>query len=280
MTIRETVLSFADTAVSKRAQLLRNPIGFLLLAMMAGAYVGMGILLIFSVGQGVDPAFRPIVMGGSFGIALILVVFAGSELFTGHSMYMIHGLLVKRTTVRDLILCWGGSWAGNLVGATGLSLIFVYGGGGIILAGETPTLLHSVAIKKMTGSGLSLFLKGVLCNWLVCLALWSAARTKNDMAKVTIIWFCLYAFIAAGFEHSVANMTVFAVALLSEHPDLITLGGAAHNLFFVSAGNAVSGALIMGGGYWLAAGKPVSDDNCADTVSPPSLKEHPQKWKT
>ena len=267
MTIRETVLSFADTAVLKRGHLGRNPIGFLLLAMMAGAYVGLGILLIFSVGQGVDPAFRPVVMGGSFGIALILVVFAGSELFTGHSMYMTHGLLAKRTTLKDLLLCWAGSWTGNLVGAIALGLLFVYGGGGIILAGEGPALLHAVAIKKMTGSGLSLFLKGILCNWLVCLALWSAARTKNDMAKIAIIWFCLYAFIAAGFEHSVANMTIFAVALLSEHPNLITLGGAAHNLLFVSSGNAVSGALIMGVGYWVAAGKPVAGDGRTDTTS-------------
>ncbi len=76
------------------------------------------------------------------------------------------------------------------------------------------------------------------------------------MAKIALIWFCLYAFIAAGFEHSVANMTVFSVALLSEHPESISMAGALHNLAYVSAGNAVAGAGIMGIGYWIAAGRP------------------------
>ena len=84
------------------------------------------------------------------------------------------------------------------------------------------------------------------------------------MAKIAIIWFCLFAFIATGYEHSVANMTIFAVALLSEHPDLITVGGALRNLMFVSSGNAVSGVFLMGVGYWLAAGKPVSEKPCGN----------------
>jgi len=227
------------------------------LAMMAGAYVGLGILLIFSVGQGVDPSIRPIVMGASFGIALILVVFAGSELFTGHTMYMVHGLLVRRTSLRDLAGCWMMSWSGNLFGATFLALLFVHGGGGLVLGAEGKLLIHVVAEKKIHSDALALFLNGILCNWLVCLALWSASRTQNDMAKLSVIWFCLYAFIAAGFEHSVANMTVFVVALFSEHPDKISLAGALRNLMLVSAGNAVAGAGVMGLGYWIAAGRPL-----------------------
>lgn len=256
MTYAETVAGFAQAAAAKRAHLKSDPLGFLILALMAGAYVGLGILLIFSVGQGVDPDIRPIVMGASFGLALILVVFAGSELFTGHTMYMTHGLLTGRTSFGDLVKCWSASWGGNLIGAFILSVLFVYGGGGAVLGGEGKLLIHAVAEKKMHGTPLALFFNGILCNWLVCLAIWTAARTTNEMAKIAIIWFCLYAFIAAGFEHSVANMTVFSVALLSEHPASITLAEAGRNLFFVSAGNAVAGVVIMGFGYWLAAGRP------------------------
>ena len=255
MTFQASVTNFAETAVTKRDHVLQDPLSFFILAMMAGAYVGLGILLIFSVGQGVDPSVRPVVMGASFGIAMILVIFAGSELYTGHTMYMTMGWLTGRTTLRDLLRCWLTSWGGNLIGATFLASLFVYGGGGIVLGGED-SLLQKVAAKKMNADGLSLVLNGVLCNWLVCLAIWTSSRVQNEMARIAILWFCLYAFIAAGFEHSVANMTVFSVALLAEHADAVSVTGALRNLAFVSLGNAISGAGIMGCGYWIAAGRP------------------------
>ena len=255
MTFQASVNNFAETAATKRNHLKKDPLSFFVLAMMAGAYVGLGILLIFSVGQGVDVSIRPVVMGASFGIAMILVIFAGSELYTGHTMYMTMGWLTRRTGLSDLLGCWLTSWAGNLIGAAFLATIFVYGGGGIILGGQD-SLLQYVAAKKMNADGMSLVLNGILCNWLVCLAIWTSSRVKNEMARIAILWFCLYAFIAAGFEHSVAKMTVFSVALLAEHSDVVSVAGALRNLAFVSLGNAISGAGIMGCGYWIAAGRP------------------------
>ncbi|WP_425082637.1 formate/nitrite transporter family protein [Ruegeria arenilitoris] len=256
MTYADTVIGFAELAQEKGVNLRADPIAFLILALKAGAFVGAGILLIFSVGQGADPSIRPIVMGASFGIALTLVVFAGAELFTGHTMYMTHGLLAKSTAWWDVLRCWLVSWAGNLIGAILLALLFVAGGGGLILGAGEEALLYKVAIKKMHGTELELFAKAILCNWLVCLALWCSARAKDDVTKCIVIFWCLYAFIAAGFEHSVANMTVFSLALISDHPDSITLAGAAHNLTYVTLGNAFAGAGIMGYGYWRAASKP------------------------
>lgn len=256
MTYADTVMGFAALAQKKSASLRADPIAFLILALKAGAFVGAGILLIFSVGQGVDASIRPIVMGASFGIALTLVVFAGAELFTGYTMYMTHGLLMKSSGLSDLLRCWLATWAGNLTGAVLLVLLFLAGGGGLILGAGEDALLYKVAAKKMQGSGLELFSKAVLCNWLVCLALWCSARAKDDMSKCIIIFWCLYAFIAAGFEHSIANMTVFSLALFSEHPASISFSGAAHNLTFVTLGNAFAGAGIMGYGYWRAASKP------------------------
>lgn len=256
MTYAETVLGFAQVAQNKSASLRSDPLAFLILALKAGAFVGTGILLIFSVGQGVEGAIRPIVMGASFGIALTLVVFAGAELFTGHTMYMTHGLLTGQSNLCDLLRCWAASWAGNLIGALLLALLFVAGGGGLILGAGEDALLYKVAAKKMHGTGLQLFARAVLCNWLVCLALWCSARARDDVTKCIVIFWCLYAFIAAGFEHSVANMTMFSVALLSDHPDTVSLAGAAHNLVFVTLGNAFAGAGIMGYGYWRAASKP------------------------
>lgn len=228
--------------------------------MMAGVYVGMGILLIFSVGQTADPSSRGLVMGVSFGIALTLVVFAGAELFTGHTMYMTIGRLTGRIRSLDMFRAWGMTWGGNLAGSALLGALFVAGGGGVVLQDGGQDLIHAVATKKMSAPGTELFVRGMLCNWLVCLAIWGAARTTNDTAKCIIIFWCLFAFIAAGFEHSIANMTVFAVALLSEHPETVSLAGAARNLAWVTLGNTFSGAVFMGLGYWVAAGRPIAKE--------------------
>ena len=255
MTVNDTLDHFGASAASKAANLRENPLAFMVSALMAGAYVGIGILLILSVGQGLDPSVRPLVMGASFGIALTLVIFAGSELFTGHAMYMTIGLLKGRTNWADLAGTWSATWTGNLLGALGLAIIFVTGGGGHVLKPGADLLYH-IAEHKIHSTPLELIARGMLCNWLVCLSIWTSARTKSDAAKCILIFWCLFAFIASGYEHSVANMTVFAVSLLSDHPDTISLAGAAHNLFWVTIGNSLSGALFMGGAYWLAAGRP------------------------
>ena len=256
MKISETVKLFSDLSKAKANFLNNDPIGFGVSAMMAGAYVGMGIILIFSVGQTADPSVRALLMGTSFGIALTLVVFAGSDLFTGHAMYATLGRLTGTSTRADVLRTWTATWIGNLIGSAGLAALFVIGGGGVVLQTGGQDLIHSVAAKKMSGTAAELLARGILCNWLVCLALWAGARTKNDTAKCIIIFWCLFAFIAAGFEHSVANMTVFSIALFSEHPSNVTLAGAAHNLLWVTIGNAIAGAFIMGVGYWSVAGRP------------------------
>lgn len=260
MTLAETVLGFAALARTKSESLQTNCFGFLIAAMMAGAYVGIGILLIFSVGQTVDPSVRTLVMGASFGIALTLVVFAGSELFTGHAMYMTLGVLTGATSLRDLARSWAATWSGNLVGCVLLATLFILGGGGHILK-EGADLLHVIAAKKMSSSAIELIARAMLCNWLVCLAIWTSARTESDAAKCILIFWCLFAFIASGFEHSVANMTIFSVALLSDHPDSVTYAGAAWNLLWVTIGNVLSGVGIMGVGYWLVSGRPRANQN-------------------
>jgi nitrite transporter len=248
----DTLDHFATVAGKKAAMIRSHPLAFLVSAMMAGAYVGLGIILIFSVGATLDPAWRRLVMGASFGIALTLVVFAGSELFTGHTMSMTIGRLRRRISTSDLAASWTLSWLGNLLGAVLLALIFVAGGGGALLTDGAP-LLHKMAAAKMSAPAGELFARAVLCNWLVCLALWMAARTTSDTAKLGIIFWCLFAFIASGYEHSVANMTLFSIALLGDHPGTVNIAGMAHNLLWVTLGNALAGSVFMAAGYWYAS---------------------------
>lgn len=245
----ETVDQMAATAAAKTAFLKRTPGGFLLSSMMAGAFVGLGIILIFSVGSDVDPAYRALVMGCSFGVALTLVIFAGSDLFTGHTMFMTHGVLRGRITLSDLVSAWTMSWVGNLVGCAVLALVFVWGGGGGMLHSKSMFVM-TAASAKMNAPILSLVARATLCNWLVCLAIWMSARTTNDAAKCILIFWCLFGFIGSGYEHSVANMTLLLIALLVDHPDTITWSGLVYNLLWVTVGNIIAGAGIMGLGYW------------------------------
>jgi len=250
---QDTIDQFADLAARKVKAIGDNPLGFFIASMMAGAYIGLGIIAIFSIGQGLDPALRSLGMGLTFAIALTLVVFAGAELFTGHTMIMAFGLVKGRVSAGGLASSWIMTWLGNLLGAIVLATIFWLGGGGAILK-QGADLIYTVADAKMHAAPLALVAKGILCNWLVCLALWMSARTSNDAAKCIIIFWCLFAFIASGFEHSVANMTVFAIALLGNHPDTVTIGGAFYNLLWVSIGNITAGAIFVGFGYALSSG--------------------------
>lgn len=248
----ETVDQFAGTAAAKAAYLRRSPGGFFISSMLAGAYVGLGIILIFSIGSNLDPGVRPLAMGASFAVALTLVIFAGSDLFTGHTMFMTIGLLQRQIAPRDLAASWATTWVGNLAGCFVLGALFVAGGGGVVLSSQSH-LMVNVAAAKMHGSALELLARGILCNWLVCLAIWTSQRMTNDTAKCLAIFWCLFAFVGSGFEHSIANMTIFAIALFAPHPDTVTWAGMGWNLLWVSLGNIVSGAGFVGLAYWAAS---------------------------
>jgi nitrite transporter NirC len=248
----KTLDNFAQVAADKAAVSREQPFAFLVSSMMAGAYVGIGIILIFTLGQQIEPALRSLVMGACFGIALTLVVFAGSDLFTGHTMFMTIGVVRGSVDSASLARTWVFSWIGNLVGSALLALIFWLGGGGQILK-EGADLVFTASAAKMSAPAPALVARGALCNWLVCLALWTSARASSDAAKCILIWWCLFAFIAAGFEHSIANMTLFALALLGNHPPGVSLAGAFYNLLLVTIGNIIGGAGFVAMGYLAAS---------------------------
>jgi nitrite transporter NirC len=244
----KTLDHFAGVASEKAAFSRETPVSFLISSMMAGAYVGIGIILIFTLGQQIEPALRSLVMGACFGIALTLVVFAGSDLFTGHTMFMTIGVARGSAGPSALVRTWALSWIGNLVGSALLAFIFWLGGGGQILK-DGADLIFAASAAKMNAPALALVARGALCNWLVCLALWTSARATSDAAKCILIWWCLFAFIAAGFEHSIANMTIFSLALLGNHPPSVGLWGAFYNLLWVTIGNIIGGAGFVALGY-------------------------------
>lgn len=249
----EEINKVSASAVIKSKLLKKSKIKYLIAASLAGVYVGFGILLIFTIGGLLSAAQSPatkIIMGVSFGIALSLVIMAGSELFTGNNMIMTIGSLEKKVSWLDSINIWIYSFIGNFLGSILLAAIFVGAG---LAKGTTGAFILSVSQVKMAVPSMELFFRGILCNMLVCLAVWCAFKLKEETAKLIIIFWCLFAFITAGFEHSIANMTLLSVSLMIPHGAAISIGGLAHNLIWVTLGNFVGGAVFIGAAYWFIA---------------------------
>jgi nitrite transporter len=251
--VQETIEMVAAAADKKRQLLDGSLPRYLILSALAGAYVGLGIALIFAIGAPLAAANSPfvkLVMGASFGVALTLVIFAGSELFTGNAMIMTVGALSGRAGWLQLGSLWGWSYVGNLVGSLALAFLLAHSGA---LGGDPQRgFVETIATGKMSLSFEAAFVRGILANWLVCLAVWCSLRTTNDVAKLGLIFWCLFAFIGAGFEHSIANMTLLALALFQPHGEAISWAGYVGSLVPVTLGNVVGGAVFVGGLYWLS----------------------------
>ena len=264
----ETINKCAATAERVVKLDRENPFGYWVASMMAGAYVGLGIILIFTLGNLVDPALRPLVMGATFGIALTLVINAGAELYTGHTMFLTFGVKAGRISSASAMRSGLQSWGGNLLGSILVAWLFWQTGGGKLLP-DGASLVHSAALAKTQLPVVALIAKGMLCNWLVCLAIWMCQRVEGS-AKFIAIWWCLLAFIASGYEHSIANMTLFALSWFGAHSPDFTLSGIGYNLLWVTLGNTVSGVLFMGLGYWYAtpkAERPVAVSDATTTAN-------------
>jgi nitrite transporter NirC len=251
---QETIESLAQVAERKRKNLERSLGSHLVLSALAGMYVGVGVILVFSIGAPLAAAGSPatkLAMGASFGVALTLVIFAGAELFTGNNMIFSLGTLAGKTRLSALASNWAWTWIGNLAGSVLLALIVVKGG--TFDAPVFRDFVVSATATKMNLPWIQLFLRAILANWLVCLAIWQSTKTKSDAAKLGLIFWCLFAFIASGFEHSIANMTLLTMGLLLPHGPDVTIAGLARNLLATTLGNIVGGCLFVALPYWASS---------------------------
>jgi nitrite transporter len=258
---REEINKVTAAAENKIEYMQASPAGYLVLSALAGIYVGFGIVLIFAIGGPIHAdggPFLKLIMGASFGIALSLVIFAGSELFTGSNMILIIGKLQRKISTGLVLKSWFLCYLGNLLGSVLLAWLVIQGGS---LAESSQHLLLKVTSLKMNLGVWELFVRGILCNWLVCLAVWLAVKIKSETAKLIMIFWCLFAFISSGFEHCVANMTLLSMGLFLPHGADISLAGFAHNLTWVTLGNIVGGALFVGSAYWFASVEKVQEQS-------------------
>ncbi|MCP5086163.1 MAG: formate/nitrite transporter family protein [Rhodobacteraceae bacterium] len=210
----------------------------LVLAMLAGAFIGFGSASYTMVMTGLDPAFGPSRMLGGviFSLGLILVVVGGAELFTGNAL-MVMAAVDRKITLRQLLGNWTVVYAGNLIGAAGLAVAFGFSG---LLDGLMGATALKIAEAKVTLSPVEAFVRGALCNALVCLAVWLTFAARSAAGKILAIIWPVTGFVLLGLEHSVANMYFFpqAWAAGSSAP----VSAALANLFWVTLGNIFGGA--------------------------------------
>ncbi len=233
----------------------------LVLAVFAGAFIGMGGAFFGLVTSDASLPFAVArVLGGlCFCLGLQLVLCCGAELFTGNAL-MVCGLMSKKVSLAGMLANWGLVWAGNLAGAVLVALCLFMANLQGMNDGSAGAAFVTLAACKATLGWTTVLFKGVMCNVLVCLAVWIGFGAKSVADKVAGIVLPITAFVAMGFEHCVANMFFFSMGLLCKSAgfaagtaaDSLTAGGVASNLVFSTLGNLIGGVALVGLGYWFA----------------------------
>lgn len=249
----EDFSALAAKAKKKITLLENNPLGYFLSSALAGIYVGLSMILIFTIGGLLNGApYTKVVMGASFGISLSLVLLLGADLFTGNNFIMAGGLFSKTISFKSAVKLWVVCYIGNWIGSVFIATLFYLGD---FATGAVGEYIATSAASKMNHSFFVLFIRGVLCNILVCLAVWSDYRCKSESGKLIMIFWCLFAFITSGFEHSVANMTLFTIAMLAPFGEAVSMSAYLHNIMAVTLGNMVGGILFVALPYYIISRK-------------------------
>ncbi|MDD3643445.1 MAG: formate/nitrite transporter family protein [Candidatus Krumholzibacteria bacterium] len=220
----------------------------MLLGILAGAFIAFGAQLATRVmANVVDPGIGIFLGGAVFSVGLMLVVIAGAELFTGNNLIFM-SVLGGETKVSKMLVYWLYVWVANLLGSL-LLVWFMYQSG--LVSGVVAD--KAVAIAKMKASlpWEQIFFRGIMCNWLVCLAVWLALASHDIVGKIFGIFFPIMAFVTSGFEHSVANMYFIPIGM-ALNPEAVTMGGLVNNLVWATIGNIVGGAGFVAFIYYMS----------------------------
>lgn len=237
----------------------------IILGILAGSYIAFGAVLATVVGHDVAKyaglGIARLVSGAVFSLGLMLVVIAGAELFTGNNL-MLMSVLDRKSSLGKMFFKWGIVYIANFAGAVFLAYLFYHSG--LWKMGENMGV--GVNALKLANFRMSLtfteaLTRGILCNWLVCLAVWMALASRDVIGKIFACFFPIMAFVASGFEHCVANMYFIPMGLFLKTSGKITPEGLdltnltwanffTRNLIPVTIGNIIGGAIFVGLLYW------------------------------
>lgn len=235
---------YAAIAGAKARQPLRAQLA---LAVLAGMFVALAAFGAHMVASLLSPSGAAgIVAALLFPAGLAMILIAGGELFTGNCL-MVLGAGKKACTAGRMLRCWGIVYAGNAVGAAAIALLSVWAapGGGFVQAAI------SAAEAKAALSAGEAFLRGILCNILVCAAVWMSYSTDSSMGKIVCMYFPVVLFVLCGTEHCIANVYYFLAAVAGGGLRAYTVGGILlQNMLPVTLGNIVGGSVVFSGLVW------------------------------
>lgn len=238
---KDIITGLTNSANTKKNLLEDSLFKYLLASVVAGFFIGLGILIMTLSAGTFSSLPIPVVKfinGSVFSLALSFVVFAGGELFTGNVLVTSIGRLNKKIDTASLLKILIFSYLGNLLGSILISYLFKMTG----VSPEYNEALLKLATGKTSFDFLPLLFNGIMCNILVCLAVLICSRKISDSAKLILIFWCILAFVSLGFEHSIANMTCFALTKFL-NPEF-NLRLILKNLIPVTIGNIIGGLLV------------------------------------
>jgi len=239
----------------------RNAITLVVLGLLAGAFIAFGgvFMTVVLTGAGELPwGVARVLAGVVFSVGLILVIVGGAELVTGDAL-MVVAWASHRIRLAALMRAWSLVYLGNIVGAMATAVLVFLAGIHTFDDGSVAKTALSLASSKAALPTLPLFFRAILCNVLVCLAVWMSFGAQSTIDKVAVIVPPIAAFVAAGFEHSIANLYLLPYGLLikflaapelAEAYPLLTIGGAVHNIVVATVGNLFGGSFMVGAVYW------------------------------
>lgn len=270
----------AEQSGVKRAS--ADPLTVLVLSVMAGAFISFGAIFATTVGAGsitiapgdgsqvltatIPYGMTRLLMGAVFSVGLILVVIGGAELFTGNNM-IVMAWASRKVTTRDLLLNWVVAFVGNAVGAIATAVLMFLTAQYSFGSGSVGLVALTTANAKVSLTFISALTLGVMCNALVCLAVWMCYSARTTIDRVVTIVPPIAAFVAAGFEHSIANLYFVPIAIFIKWgaPDSFwkMVGRSASdfealswgnfllgNLLPVTLGNVIGGSVMVAAVYW------------------------------
>lgn len=241
-----------------------DPLRVFALALLAGAFIAFGaaFFTVVTHSSSLSLGLTRLIGGLAFCLGLILVIVAGAELFTGNNL-LVMACVDKKITLKQLLLNWIVVFFGNLLGSLGVVLLIYFSGHWLMGNGAVGAQAVMIAKSKVNLSFMQAFASGILCNSLVCLAVWLCYASHTVTDKILAIIFPITAFVTLGFEHSVANMYFIpagilaktnqaVISLVTEPNDLshLNLVGFINNLVPVTLGNIVGGSIFVGMIYW------------------------------
>jgi formate transporter len=255
---KEVLDSYCAAGVTKAKRSIGRTF---ILAIFAGMFIALA-----GVGATIAPVTVSSASAGKFlgacifpaGLAMVIV--AGSELFTGNNL-MIISLLERKITVPELLKSWIVVYVGNFVGAVLVAFLCVKGRIFTLFDSAAATAVVNAAAGKTGMTFGAAFIKGILCNFLVCVAVWMAFAAKTVPGKILAVFFPVMLFVLCGFEHSIANMYYIPAGLFTMADSSYNVSAVSgltwgnmflKNLLPVTLGNIVGGSGLVGCGYWLA----------------------------